>query len=656
MRARRGLLVFTTAALCLGILLICIGSSFRYTLLSPGELTFKHGTAALQDCTACHALPEGEPVALLQAALEPHKGILQNQLCLSCHELGETAAKAHGIAPEKMARLKLETHPATERAPLVLAAARGSLSVPETAEGDLVCARCHREHQGSRFNLSFMDNQRCQACHSQQFSSLAQGHPEFTKYPYYRRPALFFDHQSHIGRHFKDVRASSPEIPTPDNCADCHSPAPGGGMMLVRDFSRVCASCHLPQILDTSLGGVRFLNLPGVDMQTLRRQEEITSWVEPLTLLNCLPFQQPAPATAFAVLVRDKRIVVQPPFDVGEWPSMAAGLPTPFLQLLLSADPECAAAQSALKGIDLRDLRRATPVQLKSAATLLWGVKELFYDLVQNGDQALTRRIKQVAGESVSTEQLTFLTGDLPPTAIVASQQRWLPHLLTEVPAYRSARNQAAIPFESPIQPGPRQPSSERWRRDENDCSIQYLPRRHSDLFLHNWLDLTGERYAFTAQFASVFDVLASPYQAGQCARCHGVEAHLDGSRTVEWYAASPTPNVHSFTTFAHEPHFSLLGGHQCDACHTFRANSQFQESFLKPDQAINTDPKHFESDFHPMSKAQCASCHTAAKAGDNCLVCHNYHIGLFPPFKAPLQDLSGAPNRSTKFDHSNRK
>ena len=34
-----------------------------------------------------------------------------------------------------------------------------------------------------------------------------------------------------------------------------------------------------------------------------------------------------------------------------------------------------------------------------------------------------------------------------------------------------------------------------------------------------------------------------------------------------------------------------------------------------------------FVSNFDPVTKADCARCHVPGKAGDSCLVCHNYHI-----------------------------
>jgi hypothetical protein len=653
LRGRRGLLAFSSAALTLGVLLFYLGGSHRGAVLSPGELTFKHGTAA-QSCDACHALPGGDPPPLLQAALEPDKAMAQNQLCLGCHQLGEYGPWAHGLPPSQLEGLKQKAGAAPAGAPLLLAAARRGLGVPESADGELACASCHREHRGRHFNLSFMDDQRCQACHARQFASLAQGHPEFVHYPFPRRPALFFDHESHIGRHFRDFPQRASGVRAPDSCVDCHQPDATGRMMLVKDFSQTCASCHLSQITDVTLGGVRFLNLPAVDVQTLRRQEQLSTWVEPMTALTALPGQGPSLSLGLAALFRDDRLVVQPPFAVGEWPAAAAGEPTPFVQLLLSADRDYAAARATLRGVDLGDLRRASPAQVKAAAALVWGVKGLFYDVIQDGDQALTRRIRRLTGSSLSAEELTLLTGDLPPTAVLECQKRWLPALLTEVPAHRGGKeNTNPGPATPPAaQPGPAQPASERWRREDAGCSVQYLPRRHKDLFLRGWLDLAGKDYAGASSppFAPLFDVLASPYESGRCTKCHTVEARAAGSRAVRWLPAAPAANQHPFTTFAHQPHFSLLGDRRCELCHSIHTGSRFEESFLRPDHTLNTNPHGFESNFTPISKAICVQCHAADKAGDNCLICHNYHIGSFSPFKTPVLRFHDTPSRTLKF------
>jgi hypothetical protein len=34
-----------------------------------------------------------------------------------------------------------------------------------------------------------------------------------------------------------------------------------------------------------------------------------------------------------------------------------------------------------------------------------------------------------------------------------------------------------------------------------------------------------------------------------------------------------------------------------------------------------------FVSNFEPVAKGDCTRCHVQGKAGDSCLICHNYHI-----------------------------
>ncbi|MBT7666936.1 MAG: hypothetical protein HN608_18610, partial [Rhodospirillaceae bacterium] len=51
-------------------------------------------------------------------------------------------------------------------------------------------------------------------------------------------------------------------------------------------------------------------------------------------------------------------------------------------------------------------------------------------------------------------------------------------------------------------------------------------------------------------------------------------------------------------------------------------------------------NPKTFSSNFKPLARKICAECHTSAKAGDNCLTCHNYHLGVFQPVVAHTKGM----------------
>jgi hypothetical protein len=280
----------------------------------------------------------------------------------------------------------------------------------------------------------------------------------------------------------------------------------------------------------------------------------------------------------------------------------------------------------------------------------VWGIKGLMYDIIRDGDGAITGRLSRVVQPPLTQEQLTLLAGDLPPSLVSQCQERWLPALMKEVPEWRAhgtlpANGAAAAATTGDL------PVSGRWRADSADCSLQYLPRRHQDLFLRNWLDLSGEQYDRLRGpvFAPVFDSVSSPYSPGRCMKCHSTEKANDDSRRVQWWPARPDPDDHPFTTFAHGPHFDLLGGHRCDTCHTLAVGSKYQESYWTPDHAARTDARGYVSNFLPMEKVTCVTCHTARQAGDSCLLCHNYHVGQFSPFHAPREPLRGFPSRPLK-------
>ena len=59
---------------------------------------------------------------------------------------------------------------------------------------------------------------------------------------------------------------------------------------------------------------------------------------------------------------------------------------------------------------------------------------------------------------------------------------------------------------------------------------------------------------------------------------------------------------------------------------HVLETDADSMEAFA------DHDPLTFESIFELLKKSQCSECHVPRKAGDGCVVCHNYHVGTFPP------------------------
>ena len=123
-----------------------------------------------------------------------------------------------------------------------------------------------------------------------------------------------------------------------------------------------------------------------------------------------------------------------------------------------------------------------------------------------------------------------------------------------------------------------------------------------------------------------IFDVLSAPKSPGFCAKCHSISIDDKGVQTVNWKAYRPNPGHRPFTRFSHISHFSLLGQKGCLTCHAFDSEADYLGGFKK---AIASE---YASNFMPVKRTLCATCHTGELAGDTCTSCHNYHVGQFPP------------------------
>jgi hypothetical protein len=159
------------------------------------------------------------------------------------------------------------------------------------------------------------------------------------------------------------------------------------------------------------------------------------------------------------------------------------------------------------------------------------------------------------------------------------------------------------------------------WYRQ--DYAILYKPTGHADAFFQAWLDhaasLSSGASAGTA--APVFAALTDERAQGQCTKCHTVDADSTGGRTVNWGPEASFATTGRFTVFAHEPHFGFTDRKGCLDCHELDRSAPYQKGFE------DHDPATFASNFTPMRKDQCTTCHTADAAATTCLTCHEYHV-----------------------------
>jgi hypothetical protein len=398
LRRQRRLAVSLAVALTIGALFYLLGGKWGDRWLEPGELSAVHGisgghSAGADNCGDCHSVRQTKTEESATTFLS-HRQLADSQLCLKCHALGEHPMQAHAVDARALAQLtaKAQSAGSEANAPLVLQVSRAFSGI-DAEDGQLACATCHREHHGRDANLSQFADAQCQVCHAVQFHSFTKGHPEFAKYPYLRRTRIFFDHTSHLEKHFTGERKDV----APTSCQDCHMAEASGRLMLVKDFEQTCAACHAGEIKGDGMEkkGLAFFSVPELDVETLESKGRI----------------------------------------IGEWPK-ADGELTPFMKLLLGADPVLRAAIEKLHGVELGDLTNASEDKLDAAEKLAWGVKSLLFDLTTGGHDMLFKRL----GTNLSDERnrmIPELSGRMSRATVVAAQQEWMPHLLSEVPDFR---------------------------------------------------------------------------------------------------------------------------------------------------------------------------------------------------------------------------
>ena len=163
------------------------------------------------------------------------------------------------------------------------------------------------------------------------------------------------------------------------------------------------------------------------------------------------------------------------------------------------------------------------------------------------------------------------------------------------------------------------------WYQEE--FVLRYRPSGHADGFLKSWIEQAAVAQVGGTLFGErLFELVADAKAPGACMKCHSIELEGNSAPQVRWWAKQPTPHLRGFTRFSHAPHFSVLDEEGCLTCHVLDTDADYMEAFA------DHDPLTFESNFESLDKSQCSECHVPQEAGDSCVMCHNYHVGTFPP------------------------
>lgn len=594
----RGFTVRIVLGLSLATLLITFGSGLGNRLLSPGELTFAHASAESK-CSDCHEGVRGAPAEWLTRRT-PHG---EGRLCLNCHNVGSQPFLPHALPAEKLTQLTeailQHGHPTKNPAHLQLA----SLARRQP-DGALACASCHQEHHGNDHDLRKLADDQCQSCHAVQFADFAGGHPSFSAtYPFGRRTRIIFDHQSHLEHHFKAPGSSGPS-----NCQSCHTVDVRGSSMMLKPFAESCATCHEPQVRGKGAvnTGIPVIALPRFDADKLIGN-----------------------------------------YGIGEWPEDADRPLTPFMQLLLSADPGVSNALKTLREIDLSNLPKDSTETLRAAQTLAWGIKSLLFDVSIKGHSELARRLSAALNRPLSDLEKEKLISMLNLSELKSGLFPGFPHLQEEIGKLRKDGEFAdtelisspPLPAKSAFKPVPADDwvSYGGWYSPEASFALFYRPQGHSDPFLSGWINL-----ATSAKLSGLFDQLTDPKSPGLCTKCHSVDGTLD-TQQVNWTGNRPNQEAHGFEKFMHASHLSLIGAKGCQTCHELSPGNP-EKNYATAFANGSRDPLKFQSNFKGINKETCAACHRPDFASNSCTHCHNYHIGNFSRLVLEKKAIPGRP------------
>ncbi len=668
-RGRRGAVTKWVVAVIAALMVFILAGSHRVALIDPGELSFQH--AELSECGSCHSAFNHGLAGWWQAAWSESTAVDDSKPCIACHKMGDRGLLPHGLPVSEMAELSKTVAPATAPGRSVgVQLANLVFDKPMISDPSLPCMTCHNEHQGAEADLTSMSDDRCTTCHKVQFHSLASGHPDFADYPYVQRTKLCFNHTSHIDKHFRDKKLAKL---VPGECRDCHKTDPNGRLMRVKSFETSCGACHGEQVAGAgraSAKGMAVFSIPGLDVASLRDQDAaIGEWPEfaediippfmnlllaadpayrgardvfakiddPLDLSEASEEQLGAVETvvwSVKSLLYDLRVtgvsalharletVLERPLTAAEKTTLTALLP---LATIASAQETWFPALGA-EIPRWRDGEKIPMPSEDSASAPDEGAKEEESEEKDDDDDD----DEEDDDEEISSDDDDDDDDDEDDDEEISSDD----DDDDDEDEDEGDGNGDAGVMETAS--GEEWHSAGGWYRDE--FTLRYRPTGHADGFIYAWLNLTGELTDKLKEANAVFENLVSPKSPGLCGKCHSVDQTAANGFMVNWRGYRPPDGMKKSVHFSHAAHFSLLDEKGCLNCHIRNSEADYAGSFK------DRDPTTFEPNFHQLPRQVCAECHTSAKAGDKCLTCHNYHLGIYQPVVARTEGMYKNP------------
>ena len=333
--------------------------------------------------------------------------------------------------------------------------------------------------------------------------------------------------------------------------------------------------------------------------------------------------KQPSGIELFAVPGLDLTTLKQRGAALGNWPEGAKGMIPPFMVfLLMENDPRFAPAWKLFSGLDSLDLSKASEEMIQAVVDVAWSIKRLLLQLQTEGLERLLEPLwNQIPGHRPTPSRVAAMKGLLSAEVVRTAIGQWFPRLSEEVQQSESvAALQSTLLSNAP---------SERvvWEQNkgwfQEEFSLFYIPAGHGDLFMRTWLDYLVPWSTSAAQ--DLFGQLSDEGTPGQCGKCHQAITEEGKPPHMAWQSKRILPGEKTFNRYSHASHLTPMDEKGCLTCHRLSEGEEEEE---------------ITSGFEAMRKEICASCHTSGEAGEECKLCHNFHVGIFPflkGVKAPI-------------------
>lgn len=162
------------------------------------------------------------------------------------------------------------------------------------------------------------------------------------------------------------------------------------------------------------------------------------------------------------------------------------------------------------------------------------------------------------------------------------------------------------------------------WFRNDSLMQITYRPRGHADEFISTMMDVVASTQEALENPATgpFFTRMTSKSSVGACNQCHTIDSKDLATHHVNWKPEYRNPMIRSFTRFSHGPHVTQTQLRDCTSCHAM--NKEFANAHT----FVNFDSTEVISNFEPIKKENCTSCHFKGGTNSGCTQCHNYHVG----------------------------